>query len=267
MLRAARTLKQQQIDDMTQSLSKKIQVIIAVLLIVAAWLVIQQRKPTPVVPTGVQASVFDYSGITDVRQKKQMFFDILRPIVQQENKRLAELRERLLAVDEDSRDQDWVLATAERFGVDDELNEFNWTELLRRVDIIPLELVLAQAAMESGWGESRFAQMGNNLFGQWCFTEGCGIVPSQRKEGATHEVRRFDSIDHALASYMHNLNTGHAYNSLRTLRAFLRWQNKPIEGQILAGGLGRYSERGDVYIDEIQQVMLVNYRLIMGSNN
>ena len=72
--------------------------------------------------------------------------------------------------------------------------------------------------MESGWGESRFAQQGNNLFGEWCFTKGCGIVPSQRKEGATHEVRRFDSVDDALASYMHNLNTGHAYKALRVAR-------------------------------------------------
>ena len=254
---------------MTQTLNKKIQVVVAVLLVVAAWLFFQQRMSLRDDPatTGVQARVFDYSEITDVTQKKQMFFDILRPIVQQENRRLLELREDLLAVGEDARNQDWVLATAERYGVDGELNEFNWTELLRRVDIVPLELVLAQAAMESGWGESRFAQQGNNLFGQWCFTKGCGIVPSQRPEGASHEVRRFASIDEALTSYMHNLNTGHAYNSLRTLRAFLRWQDKPIEGQILAGGLGRYSERGDVYIDEIQQVMLVNRRLIMGDNN
>ncbi|HKJ91279.1 MAG TPA: glucosaminidase domain-containing protein, partial [Oceanipulchritudo sp.] len=45
-------------------------------------------------------------------------------------------------------------------------------DLRRRVDVIPPSLALAQAALESGWGTSRFAREGNNLFGIWCYTPG-----------------------------------------------------------------------------------------------
>ncbi len=253
---------------MTLTPHKKLQFGIAILLIIIAWWLLEQRPPSErdKPPSGLQASVFDYSETSDVREKKQLFFDILRPIVQQENQRLQDLRDRLLALEPEERNDSWVLAVADRFGIDGELDRRNWAELIRRVDIIPLELALAQAAMESAWGESRFAQLGNNLFGQWCFTEGCGIVPAKRAEGAKHEVRKFESVDDALIGYMHNLNTGHAYDSLRTIRAFLRWQNRPVEGHTVAGGLGRYSEKGDAYIEEIREVMRVNHSLIFGSN-
>lgn len=221
-------------------------------------------KGIPKKPRGLQASVFDYSSVNTVAEKKQLFFDILRPLVQEENRKLAELRGRLLALSKNGRRQDWVLEVAERYDIEGPLTEENWAELLMRVDTIPLELVLAQAAMESGWGESRFAQLGNNLFGQWCFTRGCGIVPRQRPEGASHEVRRFDSVNDALVSYMHNLNMGHAYGDLRWMRASLRQLQLEPDAATLAGGLSRYSEKGGAYVEEIRKVMRVNRRLILG---
>ncbi len=62
--------------------------------------------------------------------------------------------------------------------------------LLRRADIIPSSLALAQAANESAWGTSRFAVEGNIFYGQWCYSEGCGIIPARRLEGARHEVKK-----------------------------------------------------------------------------
>lgn len=254
---------------MTQSLIKKIQPVIAILLVMATWWLLQQRFPLEIEEgiselPGLQATVFDYSTITDIKEKKQLFFDTLRPIVLQENQKIQTLRNRLLALQPAERNKKWVLQVAKRFGIDDYNSRRDWSELLKRVDIIPLDLALAQAAMESAWGESRFAQQGNNLFGQWCFTKGCGIVPQQRAEGASHEVRKFASINKALIAYMHNINTGHAYDILRTLRARLRFRNKPVDGDTLAGGLVRYSERGSYYVMEIRQVMRVNRQLIFG---
>lgn len=261
---------------MAYSTSYKLQILMAILLVVVGSMVILHRidisdvptsKPAEPAPAGLQASIFDYSEITDVKEKKKLFFDTLRPVVQKENKEILALRDRLLSLTKSSRSADWVLQVADRFGIENFNSEKDWSELLKRVDIVPLEMVLAQAAMESGWGESRFAQQGNNLFGQWCFTKGCGIVPKHRKEGAIHEVRRFDSINDALAAYIHNINTGHAYDILRTLRARLRFRNKPLDGNTLAGGLVRYSERGSYYVMEIRQVMRVNEKLIMGTGS
>ena len=65
--------------------------------------------------------------------------------------------------------------------------------------------------MESAWGTSRFAREGNNLFGQWCYKTGCGIVPKRRGEGQVHEVASFESVDAAVASYLRNINSHRAY--------------------------------------------------------
>lgn len=131
-------------------------------------------------------------------------------------------------------------------------------ELMRRVDVIPTSLVLAQAANESGWGTSRFAREGNNIFGQWCFDEGCGLVPNQRGEDASHEVRAFASVDAAVRAYFRNLNTHPSYEDLRTLRASMRMQGLPLNSMVLARGLTRYSERGMDYVEELQDMIRIN---------
>lgn len=131
-------------------------------------------------------------------------------------------------------------------------------ELMRRVDVIPTSLVLAQAANESGWGTSRFAREGNNIFGQWCFDEGCGLVPNARGEDASHEVRAFASVDAAVRAYFRNLNTHPSYEDLRTLRASMRMQGLPLNSMVLARGLTRYSERGMDYVKELQDMIRIN---------
>ncbi len=125
---------------------------------------------------------------------------------------------------------------------------------------------MAQAANESAWGTSRFAQQGNNLFGIWLFGEGAGLVPEQRPEGATYRVRVFGSLSASVAGYMHNLNRGHAYGKLRRLRARMRRTHQPLDGEVLAQGLLRYSERGAAYVAEIQAMIRHNQlRAVDGS--
>lgn len=131
-------------------------------------------------------------------------------------------------------------------------------ELVRRVDVIPTSLVLAQAANESAWGTSRFAREGNNIFGQWCFDEGCGLVPNRRGEDASHEVRAFASVEAAVRAYFRNLNTHPSYEDLRTLRASMRMQGLPLNSMVLARGLTRYSERGMDYVEELQDMIRIN---------
>ena len=117
---------------------------------------------------------------------------------------------------------------------------------------------LTQAAMESAWGTSRFAREGNNLFGQWCYQPGCGIVPKRRREGQVHEVASFDVVDAAVASYLRNINSHRAYADLRAARADLRAANQPVTGNAMANHLLRYSERGLDYVEEIQSMIRVN---------
>ena len=133
-----------------------------------------------------------------------------------------------------------------------------WETLLRRVDVVPPSLALAQAANESAWGTSRFARDGNNYFGQWCFEQGCGLVPKRRDEGRAHEVATFSSPVESVERYMANLNTHDAYRPLRERREQLRESEAPITGIQLAAGLEKYSERGEEYIAELRSMIRFN---------
>jgi Bax protein len=130
------------------------------------------------------------------------------------------------------------------------------------VDAVPDHLVLAQAANESAWGTSRFAREGNNLFGQWCFRQGCGLVPASRPDGATYEVARFESVSQSIGSYMHNLNTGRTYQELREIRALARENGHDPDANAMAAGLMSYSERGEDYISELRSMIRHNAEVI-----
>jgi len=138
------------------------------------------------------------------------------------------------------------------------LDTLTLTQALRRVDIIPKELALMQAANESAWGTSRFARIGLNFFGQWCYKKGCGMVPRRRNNEAEHEVAAFKSVRAAVTSYFRNINTHNAYKQLRSIREDLRAQQKPIKATKLTLGLMSYSERGEAYIEELNTMINQN---------
>ena len=210
----------------------------------------------------------DFASINDVQVKKQSFFNFIEHFVDQVNIEIIQQRQRVLAIQAKMQDGEELSASdlrhlstlAELYELDtDDLTDAEFlTVLLRRVDKIPASLALAQAANESAWGTSRFAQLGNNYFGQWCYSDGCGLVPNRRRAGATHEVRSFDSVKDSVQAYIHNLNTFSSYQMLRRIRQQLRVQNKPVDGASLTDGLESYSSRGHDYIDELQNMIYSN---------
>ncbi len=213
----------------------------------------------------------DFNAISDTNTKKRAFFNYLRPHVQRENNRLRNLRRQLLELAEKKQKNQrlnineyaFLYSLYDEFRMDvAESDPQMLAELLKRVDILPVSLVLMQAANESAWGTSRFAVEGYNFFGQWCFREGCGLVPLSRGEDQSHEVAKFDTPAKSIRSYFYNLNTFHTYEQLREIRATLRAERKPVRGEALAAGLGRYSERGDEYIAEISNMIRFNRRLL-----
>lgn len=222
--------------------------------------VLEVPKPVVVFP--------DFASISNIEAKKQQFFDFLQDYVRYENGLVSGLRLQLRSYAEivDSgtplsvRERDWVVDLAIVYNMDADAitDRVLVNELLLMVDVIPASLVLAQAANESAWGTSRFALEGNNIFGQWCFVEGCGIVPNRRVEGATHEVKSFDSIEAAIEGYFLNINTHRLYVGFRQERARLRQLGQRLDPILLVQGLGRYSQRGENYIDEVQTMIQQN---------
>jgi len=210
----------------------------------------------------------DFASIDTVAVKKQQFFDFLEDYVMAENAKIAETRRELRSyvdiansgVAFSQRERRWILQLAEHYDLDTSAlsDREIANELYLRVDKVPVSLALAQAANESAWGTSRFARQGNNIFGQWCYEEGCGLVPRRRLSGATHEVKKFDSIQESVNAYINNINTHPSYSYLRELRARMRDQNRPLDPLRLAMGLGSYSQRGDNYVDEVQNLIMQN---------
>ena len=130
--------------------------------------------------------------------------------------------------------------------------------LLERVGPIPTSLVLAQAAIESGWGSSRFSREGHNLFGQRVWSKKVeGLSPKDVKD-ARFRLAVFPAISASVRSYMHNLNTHPAYEAMRTERAMLRQKGEVVGGHDLAAGLGSYSTRGEDYIRDVRQMIRQN---------
>lgn len=208
----------------------------------------------------------DFAAIYDVKQKKKAFFDYLTPYIKQINKGLAaehNFIQSLQTSPESAEDAKHLANLAKKYRVKQSQDfAFIKAELLRRVDELPIELVLMQAANESAWGTSRFALQANNLFGQWCFKPGCGVVPEGRPEGETYEVKKFTHPADSVKSYFYNLNTGYAYEDLRLVRKTLRELNEELDPMVLAEGLLAYSTRREAYVDEIQKMILVNTKYI-----
>lgn len=201
-----------------------------------------------------------------VERRKGVFFRSLLPLVLRENADLRQQRRRLQSLlgsgglpPPDSADGRFLQRMQERFRVAGDPSEAELRRrLLRRVDTVPPSLALAQAANESGWGTSRFTREGNNLFGEWTYQPGEGMMPARREEGATHRVRAFADLQASVRGYMHNLNTGSAYQGLRQRRARARADGSAPDGLDLAGGVLRYSERGEAYVREIRAMIRQN---------
>jgi len=228
------------------------------------WETLDQGVP----PFVLGALPEDIDRIPRIAEKKKIFFLSLLPMVLMVNEEILLQRRELEAIlaqhDEgrplkpDQHKRLKELVQQYRIRRDPLSNQVARERLLKRIDVIPPSMVLAQAANESGWGTSRFARQGNNLFGEWSFSIGSGLIPKQRPVGETYEVRRFPTLFDSVRSYMRNINTHWAYQPLRNQRALRRAEGLPLRGLDLAQGLKPYSIRGEAYVEEIRTIIRQN---------
>lgn len=218
-------------------------------------------------PSANMSELPDLTEPVDVAARKQAFYDFLLPLIHLENERLlikrAYLSDWLARITQgEAPDADLLaelMALAEDYYIETELDpQATLTQLLYQMDVLPPSMIVAQAANESAWGTSRFATEGNNLFGQWCFTPGCGLVPQSRPEGETYEVRAFASPALSIRAFLLNLNRHHSYEDLRDRRAELRASGRAATGLDLVPYLLNYSTRREEYVAEITQTILFN---------
>lgn len=204
----------------------------------------------------------DLADMPNAKHRKAVFLSLILPLIVEANTFIAVERRRLLyasAMIKSGRSlppdlEPWLNRLASRYKTDPDRLDV----LLKRVDLIPVSLAMAQAAIESGWGTSRFALHGNAIFGQWTTAGGRGLVPAEREEGKTHKVRIFNRLSDSVTAYFLNLNTHRAYRGLRALRQKARENGVRPDGQTLAAGLEPYSEKGEEYVNILRSMIRVN---------
>lgn len=124
-------------------------------------------------------------------------------------------------------------------------------KLLLRVDVLPVSLILAQGALESSWGGSRFVAEGNNLFGVWTWGDK-GMTPANRDKDAQHKVASYETLLDSVRAYLLMINRHPAYTGLWELRSRTGSSIAIVEGLLM------YSERRDSYIEDVKQIITTN---------
>jgi len=201
----------------------------------------------------------EYYAIQATNERKQTFMEILYPLIKEAHHRIQKerayaivslkLKEHFEPKTEDPR----LLAIAKKYRIK---KTYDLHDYLVRINNIPESLVLAQAAAESGWGNSRFVKEANNLFGEWTWGEK-GLVPSSRESGKKHKIRIFDTLQDSIDSYMLNLNRHYAYAKFRQARFSTLQEGKAFKGKDATKHLDNYSGIGHEYHDLLQGI--INY--------
>lgn len=208
----------------------------------------------------------DFDQLQDVRLKKKLFYLITLPIIHESNRLILEDREmviniekKFLRADLNENEKNEVIRLSKKYKLDYSTIDLKlFRDLKQRINIIPISLALAQAIVESGWGQSRFALEGNALYGQWTTNEQKGIIPEDRDEDKTHAVRKFDNLKQSIQAYMHNINTHRAYYSFRVVRRIAErvQYTDPISAKVKF--LAAYAEIGQKYVDKLELIIESN---------
>ena len=215
------------------------------------------RKKKLVKPIALTLLPAEIKMIESVKKRKEFFIQIVLPLILEENKNIKLDRKRLFSIinknNNSSSEKRWLEKKYKQYGIPSR----DLSILKRRMDIVPVSLALAQAAKETGWGTSRFAQQGNALFGQWTWS-GEGLKPKDAEKNEGHKVMKFNVLQASVRAYQRNINTHSSYEDFRLARAKLRDLGEPLDSMILSEYLDKYAETGNEYVKVLQKIIQQN---------
>ncbi len=215
------------------------------------------REKKLVKPVALTLLPQEIKKIESTKKRKEFFIQIILPLILKENNNIKLDRKRLFTIinksNNSSLEKKWLEKKYKQYGIPSK----DLTVLKIRMDEIPVSLAIAQAAKETGWGTSRFAQEGNALFGQWTWS-GKGLKPKDADKDQGHKVMRFNVLQASVRAYQRNLNTHSSYKDFRKARARLRDLGKDLDSLILVQYLDEYAEIGDKYVEVLQKIIKQN---------
>jgi Bax protein len=215
------------------------------------------RKNKFVKPINLDLLPNEMKMIENIKQKKNLFIQIVLPLILKENTQIRLDRKKLFVILNKSNNSEaekkWLNMKFKQYGVKSK----DLFTLKIRMDEVPTSLAIAQAAKETGWGTSRFALEGNALFGQWTFS-GEGLKPLAIDGDKTHKVMKFQILQASIRAYQRNLNTHSSYKKFRKLRALARENNEKLDSLILADSLDKYAATGKEYTEILKKIIKQN---------
>ena len=215
------------------------------------------RKSKLVKPIALTLLPAEIKMIENVKKRKEFFIQIILPLILEENKKINLDRKRLFNIinksNNSSSEKKWLERKYKQYGIPSK----DLSVLKIRMDIIPVSLAIAQAAKETGWGTSRFAQQGNALFGQWTWS-GEGLKPKEAEKNEGHKVMKFNILQASVRAYQRNINTHSSYQDFRLARAKLRDSGESLDSMILSSYLDKYAETGNQYVKVLQKIIVQN---------
>ena len=215
------------------------------------------RKNKLVKPIALDSFPREIKMIENTKKRKELFLQIVLPLVLQENNNIRLDRKRLFSIINKSNntnlEKKWLDKKYRQYGIPSK----DLSTLKIRMDEIPVSLALAQAAKETGWGTSRFAQEGNALFGQWTWS-GEGLKPKDSDKNEGHKVMKFNILQASVRAYQRNLNTHKTYREFRLARAQLRDEGRELDSIVLSQYLDEYAETGKEYVKILKKIIEQN---------
>ena len=220
---------------------------------------LKKVKKTKLVNIGINLDHLptEMKNIENTKKRKNLFIQIILPLIIEENLKIKLDRKKLFVIlnknNNTKSDLEWIGKKFKQYGV----SKNDFTTLKTRMDEVPVSLAIAQAAKETGWGTSRFAQKGNALFGQWTWS-GDGIKPAGAEVDSTHKVASFKVLKASVKAYLRNLNTHPSYKKFRKERAIQRDNDEKLNSLELVKYLDKYAETGIEYTRTLSKIIKQN---------
>ena len=220
---------------------------------------LEKVKKTKLVNAGNQLTRLpkELKNIESPKKRKKLFIQIVLPLIIEENLKIRFDRKKLFQIlnknNTTERDKSWLNLKFKQYGIKNK----DLSKLKIRLDEIPVSLAIAQAAKETGWGSSRFAQEGNALFGQWTWS-GEGIKPLDLEKDKKHKVAKFKILKASVRAYQRNLNTHSSYKEFRIERAIQRDNEEKLNSLKLVNYLEKYAETGKEYTEVLKKIITQN---------
>ena len=198
--------------------------------------------------TGVITQAKDFTKVKG-KSKKQIFIDTLIPTIEKIRAKVEADKQYVISLIEKE-----ILTEEEKLFLNEMYTKYkvkskSKNDLVHKMVVPPTSFILGQASLESGWGSSKLAREGNNLF----------AIRSTLKDkertvylGPNQFYKKYETLEDSLMDYIMTLSRHSSYSNLR------KAINNGEETIVLVKHLGNYSEVKYIYEQRLTQIITKN---------